>query len=312
MPYSSLKQQAFFHANKKKLEAQGVDVAEWDKASKGKKLPDKVKKEAMLKDLFTEYRKLAELDTPCKEPGDTALASGKIPEEGREITEKAGKKPKGEDKMKPPGATKPPEGMKTEGLKTAAVLKKAMEPSQQPYPGRFGSAAAPMMSNLMTSAPSATSAVMPAVNKMVGSAASAIGNTVNKGLNWLNPINKATTPIPKAAAPAPPVPTPLHKSAKEMLAGVLLLNITKTSAEMTPEQQDYVMFGKKPTTSVQPTTAPPAPAAPVATPAPKAVAPPIKPASGMNSSANDYVLFGGKKVAAAKALGELLKANKAK
>ena len=44
MPYKSKAQMAFFHANKKKLEAQGVDVSEWDKSSKGKKLPKKVKK----------------------------------------------------------------------------------------------------------------------------------------------------------------------------------------------------------------------------------------------------------------------------
>lgn len=44
MPYKSQKQRAFFHANKKKLEAQGVDVSEWDRASKGKKLPKRKKK----------------------------------------------------------------------------------------------------------------------------------------------------------------------------------------------------------------------------------------------------------------------------
>lgn len=44
MPYKSDAQRKFFHANKKKLEKQGVNVSEWDKMSKGKKLPDKVKK----------------------------------------------------------------------------------------------------------------------------------------------------------------------------------------------------------------------------------------------------------------------------
>lgn len=39
MPYKSLKQERYFHANKTHLEKQGVNVAEWDKASKGKKLP---------------------------------------------------------------------------------------------------------------------------------------------------------------------------------------------------------------------------------------------------------------------------------
>ena len=44
MPYKSLAQEKYFHANKKKLESQGVNVKEWDKASKGKKLPKKAKK----------------------------------------------------------------------------------------------------------------------------------------------------------------------------------------------------------------------------------------------------------------------------
>ena len=43
MPYKSLAQERFFHANKAKLEKQGVNVSEWDKASKGKKLPKKLK-----------------------------------------------------------------------------------------------------------------------------------------------------------------------------------------------------------------------------------------------------------------------------
>lgn len=44
MPYKSKKQEAYFHANKKKLEAKGVNVKEWDSASRGKKLPLRVKK----------------------------------------------------------------------------------------------------------------------------------------------------------------------------------------------------------------------------------------------------------------------------
>lgn len=39
MPYKSQAQAAYFHTHKKELEAQGVNVAEWDAASKGKKLP---------------------------------------------------------------------------------------------------------------------------------------------------------------------------------------------------------------------------------------------------------------------------------
>ncbi len=44
MPYKSKKQEAYFNANRKKLESQGVNVDEWNKASKGKKLPVRVKK----------------------------------------------------------------------------------------------------------------------------------------------------------------------------------------------------------------------------------------------------------------------------
>lgn len=44
MPYKSDKQRKFFNANRKKLEAQGVDVDEFNRASKGKKLPKKAKK----------------------------------------------------------------------------------------------------------------------------------------------------------------------------------------------------------------------------------------------------------------------------
>ena len=44
MPYKSDAQRKYFHANKEELEKQGVDVKEWDKESKGLKLPEKVKK----------------------------------------------------------------------------------------------------------------------------------------------------------------------------------------------------------------------------------------------------------------------------
>lgn len=46
MPYVSNAQRRYFHANRKKLEAQGVDVTEWDKSSKGKKIPERVEKTA--------------------------------------------------------------------------------------------------------------------------------------------------------------------------------------------------------------------------------------------------------------------------
>jgi hypothetical protein len=44
MPYKSEAQRKFFNANRAKLEAEGVDVDEFNKASKGKKLPERAKK----------------------------------------------------------------------------------------------------------------------------------------------------------------------------------------------------------------------------------------------------------------------------
>ena len=42
MPYSSLAQERYFNANRKSLERKGVNVAEWNAASKGKKLPKRI------------------------------------------------------------------------------------------------------------------------------------------------------------------------------------------------------------------------------------------------------------------------------
>lgn len=42
MPYASKAQEKYFNANRKKLEAQGVNVNEWNKASKGLKLPKRI------------------------------------------------------------------------------------------------------------------------------------------------------------------------------------------------------------------------------------------------------------------------------
>jgi hypothetical protein len=44
MPYKSEAQRKYFNANRAKLEAQGVDVDEWNTATEGKKLPERVKK----------------------------------------------------------------------------------------------------------------------------------------------------------------------------------------------------------------------------------------------------------------------------
>lgn len=44
MPYKSLAQAAYFNIHKKELENQGVNVDEWNAASKGMKLPEHTKK----------------------------------------------------------------------------------------------------------------------------------------------------------------------------------------------------------------------------------------------------------------------------
>lgn len=51
MPYASKAQQGYFHAHQKELERQGVNVSEWDAASKGKKLPEKAPKRKPIKEL---------------------------------------------------------------------------------------------------------------------------------------------------------------------------------------------------------------------------------------------------------------------
>jgi hypothetical protein len=43
MPYKSMAQERYFNANRSKLAKQGVNVGEWNSASKGMKLPAKVK-----------------------------------------------------------------------------------------------------------------------------------------------------------------------------------------------------------------------------------------------------------------------------
>lgn len=42
MPYVSKAQRAYFHANKGKLEKQGVNVAEWDKSTGNRALPQRI------------------------------------------------------------------------------------------------------------------------------------------------------------------------------------------------------------------------------------------------------------------------------
>ena len=44
MPYKSKAQEAYFNAHKKELKKKGVNVDEWNRSSKGKKLPQHVHK----------------------------------------------------------------------------------------------------------------------------------------------------------------------------------------------------------------------------------------------------------------------------
>lgn len=48
MPYKSLKQMAFFNANREKLEKQGVNVDEWNRESKGMKLKKQATKRKLI------------------------------------------------------------------------------------------------------------------------------------------------------------------------------------------------------------------------------------------------------------------------
>jgi hypothetical protein len=43
MPYVSQAQAGYFHTHEKQLAKQGVNVKEWDAATKGKKLPKRAK-----------------------------------------------------------------------------------------------------------------------------------------------------------------------------------------------------------------------------------------------------------------------------
>ena len=49
MPFKSKAQAAYFNIHKSELEKQGVDVNEWNKASKGLKLPEKITKLKVMK-----------------------------------------------------------------------------------------------------------------------------------------------------------------------------------------------------------------------------------------------------------------------
>jgi hypothetical protein len=46
MPFKSEAQRRYFEANRRKLEKQGVNVEEWEQASKGMKLPERAPRKA--------------------------------------------------------------------------------------------------------------------------------------------------------------------------------------------------------------------------------------------------------------------------
>lgn len=49
MPYKSQAQRAYFNANRAKMEHEGVNVDEWNQASKGRKLPPRAKPKSKAK-----------------------------------------------------------------------------------------------------------------------------------------------------------------------------------------------------------------------------------------------------------------------
>lgn len=49
MPFKSEAQRRYFEANKTKLEKQGVDVKEWEEASRGLKLPQRAPRRKLAK-----------------------------------------------------------------------------------------------------------------------------------------------------------------------------------------------------------------------------------------------------------------------
>jgi len=55
MPYASDAQRRYFNANKAELEAEGVDVDEWNEESKGKDLPERAKKKGRKKEAYAPW-----------------------------------------------------------------------------------------------------------------------------------------------------------------------------------------------------------------------------------------------------------------
>ena len=49
MPFKSEAQRRYFEANRSKLARQGVNVEEWERASKGMKIPERARKKTIKK-----------------------------------------------------------------------------------------------------------------------------------------------------------------------------------------------------------------------------------------------------------------------
>jgi hypothetical protein len=83
MPFVSEKQRKFFNANREKLEAQGVNVDEWNASTKGKKLPKKAPKTAavLYNVLVLNNLKHAQMMQPIPPPPPVPVQPpGKTPE----------------------------------------------------------------------------------------------------------------------------------------------------------------------------------------------------------------------------------------
>ena len=63
MPYKSKAQAAYFNIHRKELERQGVDVDEWNKSSKGKKLPKKASDSNLIAAFIKGFLKRAQIHT---------------------------------------------------------------------------------------------------------------------------------------------------------------------------------------------------------------------------------------------------------
>ena len=90
MPYKSEAQRKYFNANREKLEAEGVDVDEWNESSKGKKLPEKVKdseKQAFVRQLVAYLLKKKNKEPNSTKPGVAPMNEQKT--ESAHLAEKA-------------------------------------------------------------------------------------------------------------------------------------------------------------------------------------------------------------------------------